>query len=145
MPPGREVPIRLAEGAERVGLAVMIADLIRQTVEQNPRKRAVFDRLRTSVFIDAHDAEVSVTLVFEGGGLVVHGGNYGAPRIRIRTDADSVLALCMVKMMGGVPHPLHHHNRELLRRILNGEIRIEGISGSVLQLLRFTRLVSVRD
>ncbi len=139
------LPIVLAPGAHEVGLAVMLADLIRQSIEQNPRKRIDFDRLSTVVHLHVRDAEVTVTLSFRDGVLTLHGGAHGAPKIRIAADAEAVLALCMVKLVRGVPHPLHHHNRRLLRMIVTGEIRIRGIPRNPLQLLRFTRLVSVRD
>jgi hypothetical protein len=59
------------------------------------------------------------------------------------TTGDAVPLLGLVslsweeKIVFGVPHPLHHQNRHL--------IRIEGIPRSPLALLRFTRLVSVRE
>lgn len=142
---GTPVPIVLAPDAQDVGLAAMLADLIRQSVEQNPRKRVDFERLHTVVHLHVRDAEVTVTLVFADGTLTLHGGAHGASKIRIAADAEAVLALCMVKLVRGVPHPLHHHNRRLIRMIARGEIHIEGIPRSPLQLLRFTRLVSVRD
>jgi hypothetical protein len=143
-PKPREVPVTLAPDAEHVGLAGMLADLIRQNVEQNPGKRTDFEKLRTIVYIHVRDAEVATTLVFDGGSLVVHGGAYGEADIRISGDAESILALCMVKIIRGMPHPLHRHNRAIVRRILRGEIRIEGIPRSPGQLLRFTRLMTVR-
>lgn len=144
LPTPGEVPVTLAPGAERVGLAGMLADLIRQNVEQNPGKRADFERLRSIVQIHVRDADVAATLVFDGGSLIVHGGTWGEADIRITGDVDSVLALCMVKIVRGVPHPLHHHNRALIRRILRGEIRIDGFPRRPAQLLRFTRLMTVR-
>lgn len=143
--PERSPTIVLAPDARDVGLATMLADLVRQSIEQNPKKRVDFDRLDTVIHIHVRDAEVTVSLVFESGRLAVHGGAHGEPRIRISADAEAVLALCMVKIVAGVPHPLHHHNRRLIRMIATGEIRIEGIPRSPLQLLRFTRLVSVRE
>jgi hypothetical protein len=143
--PAAGVPIHLAPGAHAVGLTTMLADLIRQSVEQNPGKRADFDRLRTVVEIHVRDAEVTVSLAFADGQLTVSAGAHGTPMIRISADAEAVLALCMIKMVGGVPHPLHHHNRRLIRMIATGEIRIGGILRSLPALLRFTRLVSVRE
>ncbi len=143
--PAARIPIVLAPGAHEVGLATMLADLIRQSMEQNPKKRVDFDRLHTVVHLHVRDAEVTVSLEFEAGRLTVHGGAHGTPKIRIAADAEAVLALCMIKIVGGMPHPLHHHNRRLIRMIATGEIRIEGMPRSPIQLLRFTRLVSVRE
>lgn len=137
-------PIALAEGAERVGLATMLADLIRQNLAQHPRKWIDFNRLSTVVAIEVRDAEVGVSLEFSMGSLVIHAGVHKGAKIRISADAESVLALCMVKIVTGVPHPLDPHNRRLLKRVLDGEILIVGAPRSTLQLIRFTRLMSVR-
>jgi hypothetical protein len=136
--------ITLAPDARDVGLATMLADLIGQSVEQNPAKRRDFDRLDTVIHLHVRDAGVTVSLAFAGGSLTIHGGGHGEPRIRISADAEAVLALCMIKIVAGIPHPLHHHNRKLLRMIATREIHVEGIPRSPLQLLRFARLVSVR-
>ena len=143
--PGGAQAVRLADGADQVGLAVMIADLVRQSLEQKPGKWKDFNGLSSLVAIDVPDAGVTVSLEFLEGSLVVHAGTPGDPDIRITAPAESVLALCMVKIVGGVPHPLHHHNRAVVARILRGEVRIEGLARSPLQLLRLTRLLSVRE
>ena len=140
-----EARITLAEGTRDVGIAGMLADLIRQNLEQNPLKRADFDRLRAVVYIEVRDADVAATLVFDGGSLTVHGGRFGEPALRISADAQSVLALCAMKIVRGLPDPLHRDSRALLGRILTREIRIEGMSRAPMQLLRFTRLMSVRS
>jgi hypothetical protein len=135
--------IALAEGAENVGIASMLAQLIRQNLEQVPRKWTDFQKLNTSVFIDVPDAEVSVTLVFTDGALMVHAGMHGEPRIRITTSADVLLGLCMLKVVNGVPRPLHRHSRALIGNMLRGKARIAGILSSPVQLIRFARLLSV--
>ncbi len=138
-----KTPIELATGAEKIGIATMLADLIRQNLEQNPRKWVDFRKLATSVFIDVIDAEVSITLVFADGALVVHAGIHGEPRIRIATSADILLALCMLKVVNGIPRPLHRDSRGLIGNMLRREVRISGISRSPVQLVRFARLLSV--
>ena len=135
--------IELAAGAERIGLATMLADLIRQNLEQEPRKRADFQRLSTSVFIDVIDANVSITLAFAGGALMVHAGSYGQPRIRIATTASVLLGLCMLKVVNGIPRPLHPDSRALVRHMLSGDVKITGIPRNPLQMLHFARLMSV--
>ena len=135
--------IVLAEGAEDVGIATMLADLIRQNLEQNPRKWNDFRKLATGVFIDVLDAEVSVTLAFSAGALIVHAGLYGEPLIRITTSADVLLGLCMLRVVNGIPRLFHRHSRALIGNMLRGEVRISGIVRNPLQMIHFARLMSV--
>jgi len=135
--------IQLAAGAEEVGLANMLADLIRQNLEQNPRKWSDFQRLATSVFIQVIDAEVSITLAFAGGSLLVHPGSHGEPRIRISTTAELLLGLCMLRVVNGVLRPFHLDSRALIGNMLRGAVKISGIPRNLLQMFRFARLMSV--
>jgi hypothetical protein len=135
--------IRLAVGAEDIGLASMLADLIRQNLEQNPRKLADFQRLAVSVFIDVIDAEVSITLAFAEGALVVHAGSHGEPGISIATSADLLLALCMLRVVKGIPRPFHRDSRALIGNMIRGAVKISGIARNPVQMVRFARLMSV--
>lgn len=136
-------PITLAEGAAEVGLATMLADLIAANLEKDPRKWNDFRRLASRFIIDVVDAEVSITLAFSSGALTVHGGAHGEPDVRIATTAELLLALCMLRVVNGVPRPLHRDSRPVIASILRGAVKIGGLGRRPLQLLRFTRLVSV--
>ena len=90
MPPD----VQLAPGAEENGLAVMLADLLRQNLEAKPHKQGDFAALRGSVAIVAEDADVALTLRFERGGkLTIHDGILGIPDVTIRGPSEAVLAL----------------------------------------------------
>jgi hypothetical protein len=102
-----------------------------------------FQKLTTSFFIDVVDAEVSITLAFSGGALIVHGGCFGEPQIRITTTSDILLALCMLKVVNGMPRPLHPDSRSLIGHMLKGRVKISGILQSPVQMIRFARLMSV--
>lgn len=135
--------IRLAPGAEEIGLASMLAELIRQNLEQKPHKRADFDKLDTVVSIEARDAEVTITLEFRRGSLVVHGGVHGRPAITIVTDSETVLKLSLASIVCGLPNFLDAGGREMLQKMRRGELKITGMLGSPVQLVRMTRLMSV--
>jgi hypothetical protein len=136
-------PISLAPGTEDAGLAMMLSDLLRQNLAQNPRKRKDFDRLAASIVIEARDAEVTITLEFLRGALVVHEGIHGAPKIRISADSATVLELLMLRILWGIPRLLDKGGRRLLRKYIAGELRIEGLGTHLVTLLRMTRLMSV--
>lgn len=135
--------VRLAEGADEVGLAVMLADLIRQNLEQRPRKWTDFDKLDSLISLEALDAEVAITLSFARGTLTVHGGIHGAPGIRISASAEALLGLAAVRIVGGLPFLFGPEGRGLRTGLLTGQVKIGGLLRKPAQLIRFTRLMSV--
>jgi len=140
-----QAPVTLAPGAEAVGLAVMIADLIRQNLAQRPGKWSDFSRLRSRISLEARDAEVSITLAFSEGGVTVHGGIQGDPEIRISATAEALLRLAAVRIVAGLPFLFGSPGRELRAALITGQVRIAGVLRRPAELMRFTRLVSVND
>jgi hypothetical protein len=70
----REEPvILLDEGAKDVGLADMVFNLIRQNLEQKPHRLSSFLALNSRVAITARDIDITVTLMFEQGRLIIEG------------------------------------------------------------------------
>jgi len=135
--------IALAPGADAVGLAVMIADLIRQNLERDPRKDADFRKLAASVSMEVPDAEVTITLEFSRGALLVHGGRHDRAHLRIRADSTTLLALPLVRISAGLPNLFSPESSALRNGLLSGGVRIGGMLRHPLRLVRFTRLMSV--
>jgi len=136
-------PVRLAPGTEEAGLASMLADLVRQNLARDPRKRADFARLQGAALIEARDAEVAVTLEFSGGSLTVHGAAQPEPRIRIAADSATILDLARLRIVLGIPVVFDHRGRALVKKLISGSVRITPLRGNVGMLLRLTRLISV--
>src|SRR5579883_1610654 len=111
--------IELAPGAEENGLAMMLADLVRQNLDAKPHKKGDFDALRGSVSIVADDADVALTLRFERGGrLTIHDGIVGIPDVTIRGPSEAVLALSNMPLATplGLPIP-DPRDREALKTV----------------------------
>jgi hypothetical protein len=140
-----EASITLAPGTEDAGLAGMLAALLKQNLEQNPGRRRDFDRLAATVAIEARDAEVTITLEFLRGSLVVHAGVLGAPQISIAADSATVLALSSLRIRGGLPVLFDQGGRALLRKFFAGDLTIRGLLAHLPSLLRVTRLMSVNS
>jgi hypothetical protein len=140
----RGVPtVLLGPGAEDAGLAAMLADLVRLNLAQDPRRRRDFERLDGVVVIEARDAEVTVTLVFSRDGLTVDAGPHAAPRVRITADSQTILALARLKIVAGLPMVFDGQGRALVKKLLDGSVRITPLAGNLGMLLRLTRLLSV--
>ena len=147
----RPSSIELAPGAEENGLAMMLADLVRQNLDSKPHKQADFDALVGSVAIVADDADVALTLRFDGGTLVIHDGIVGIPDVTIRGTSDTILALSNMPLMGKlglpIPHPRDKEAVKIVRSVMDamrsGAFHIYGAAFHVPLLMRLTRVMSV--
>ena len=121
--------VRLAEGAEDVGLAVDACG------PDPPEPRAESPEVgglcpaRFAFSLEARDAEVAITLCFPAGTLIIHGGIHGSPLIRISTTAEALLALANVRIVAGLPSLFGPAGRGLRRGLLTGEVKITGMLG----------------
>ena len=135
--------ISLAPGTEDAGLAAMLAELIRSNLAQNPHTWRDFNKLDTLVSIEARDAEVTITLEFNRGVLIVHAGVHGSPKLRISAESLTVLELAMLKIVRGIPNLLDPGGRRLLQKFFSGGVKIGGVVTHPASLVRLTRLMSV--
>jgi hypothetical protein len=143
--------IELAPGADDNGLATMLADLVRQNLDAKPHKKADFDALAGSVCIVADDAEVALTLRFDGGRLTIHDGIVGIPDVTIRGCADTILALSNMPLTTplGLPFPDPRDKealavvRSVVQAMRGGRFHIYGMAFHLPLLMRLTRVMSV--
>ncbi len=133
----------LDENAKENGLAMMLADLINQNLEQNPAKHKVFRRINSVVAITAADAEVSLTMYFNRGSCLIFDGKVGNIKLDITTDSETLLGLTTVPLRAGLPDPLSQAGRTMLKDIASGKIKIRGLVGHPLTLVLFSNLLSV--
>jgi hypothetical protein len=135
--------ILLDEGAKDVGLADMVFHLIRQNLEQKPHRRGSFRALDSNVTIMARDIDITVTLVFEKGKLTIYNGIVGKTDLKIIADHDAILGLCLFNICMGLPNYFDSNGRAILKRLLLGNLRIEGMLRRPLQLTHLTKVFSV--
>jgi len=151
---GTVTEISLAPGAEENGLAMMLADLVRQNLEAKPHKKQDFSALAGSFSIVAEDAEVALTLRFGSGKLVIHDGIVGIPDVTIRGGSDTILALSNLPLtrLGGrivlpFPNPRDKQAVSTLRSVVaeltGGRFHIYGMAFHLPMLMRLTRVMSV--
>jgi len=124
------------------GLAPMLEELVRQNLERVPSRRRLLRP--ATIVIDVPDAEVTVTLHVDGTALrAVDGDDRTAP-VRIRTDADGLLALARVPLVVGLPDPRRHEGRAVLAAIVTGRLRVRGLLTHLPTVARLTALLSAR-
>ena len=81
----QNIKIKFAEGAENIGLAIMLHDLLTQNIEQNPHKQPDFISLNISVGLNVYDVDIVLTLEFSKGVLTIHRGILNSARLK-RSD-----------------------------------------------------------
>jgi hypothetical protein len=137
--------IKVTKEAEEIGLATMLADLIRQNVEGNFSKKIIFYLTKGKVFIKAVDADVEITLEFNRGSLTVHKGKKGRPHIEIEADSETIVNLSQIKTIFFMPVFLDSVGINSAKKILTGNLKIRKLVFHPLLLIKLTNLVSVNS
>ncbi len=136
--------IVLDEGARDMGLAEILYNLLRQNLEQNPQKLSSFQALHSNVVIVVRDIDITVTLAFRRGQLTIYNGVVGKADLKIIANHDVILDLSLSPICMGIPNYLDKTGRDILKRLLRGNIKIESLLKHPLQLTHLTKLISVK-
>jgi hypothetical protein len=137
--------VQVAKGSEGCAMAEMLGGLLRSNIEKSPAKASIFRALNTVVGIHIEDIDISLTLEFLGGRLILHEGIAKPPRITIRAESGTVMDLSNVSIRFGLPFFFDETGREILKNVRNGKIRMIAMPWSLLDVIRLTRVMSVQD
>jgi hypothetical protein len=135
--------IKLAAGAQEIGLAVMLQDLIVQNIEQNPHKLADFKKLDIAIGLDVADVDIKLTLVFSNNVLTIRPGIQGRPQLNITADSAAVMNLSNQKIKWGLPYYFDETGREIMAAMRSRQLRVTGMIRHFASLIRFSRVMSV--
>jgi hypothetical protein len=138
-----EPVIILDEEAKGAGLAEMVFNLIRQNLEQRPQKLSSFKALHSNVVIVARDIDITITLAFSRGELTIYNGTVRKADLKIIADHDAILALSLIKIFMGFPNYFDRTGRDILKKLLCGSLKIEGLLKHPFQLVHLTKIFSV--
>jgi SCP-2 sterol transfer family len=137
--------VEYADGDEASPFAQMLGELIKANVEGRTEKRRDFESLEARVGIRVRDIGESVTLDFRGGRLVVHNGLKPKRAITITADSDTVMQLSLLRIGPfGMPVYVDSTGRDVVRKLLSGKLKIDGMLGNIFSLNAVTRLFSVQ-
>ena len=139
----KEPVIILDEGAKDVGLAEMLFNLLRQNLDQKPQKVSSFEALDSNVVMVARDIDITVTLAFKKGKLKIYDGVVGNPDLKIIADHDAILELSLINIRMGLPNYFDKTGRKVFKKVLLGNLKIEGMLRHPLQLIHLTKIFSV--
>ncbi len=135
--------ILLDNGARDVGLAEMMFNLIRQNLEQKPQRLSSFRALHSDIVIIARDIDITITLAFKGGELTIYNGIIGKADLKIIADHDAILELSLINICMGLPNYFDKTGRNILKKLLLGNLKIEGMLKNPFQLIHLTKIFSV--
>lgn len=136
--------IELAPGAGDNGLAIMMATMMSQNLMDHPERVATFDRLIGRVAIVAEDADVALTMEFEGGRAVVHDGIVGIPDVTLRGSAELIADLSRMETgQFGLPDPRGEVNRAMARALRERRLRIFGLPAGLPLLARLGAVLAI--
>lgn len=138
--------IELYPGAEDNGLASMLAQMLRQNLDDHADKKAAFGKLVGRVAIVATDLDMAVTLDFRGGALSIHDGIAGIPDVTVRAGYEQIMQMSLVELRGplGLPDPKGEVAREVFSASVDGRIVVHGALAHLPLMARLTRVMSVR-
>ena len=135
--------INLADGAEEIGLAIMLQDLIVQNIEQNPHKLNDFKKLNIVIGLEVSDVDIKLTLEFSNCTLTIQPGIKGQPELNITADSATVMNLSNQKIKWGLPYYFDETGREIMAAMRSRRLRVTGMISHFASLIRFSRVMSV--
>lgn len=129
--------------AQEVPFSHVLSELLETNVRQNPHKLKTFQGFYGVVGIELADIEAAVTLAFSGGRARIEQGIVGRPDIVIKTDSDKVIGLNSISIKFGLPYYFDEAGMTVLRQILSGEIKVQGMFAHPVILTKLTKIMSV--
>jgi hypothetical protein len=129
--------------SEPSGMAHMLGGLIQQNLDRDPGLARHLDD--SVVAIEAPDAEVAVTIRLNPDIVVVSDGVAADAQVVITATSERLLGLASAPLRFGLPDAFSREGREVLRNVLTGRVRIEGLVRNPRRLSRLTRILSVHE
>lgn len=133
----------IENNAGEVPFSYILSELLEENVKRDPAKLKSFNNLHGVVAIDLEDIEAQVTIVFMGGTARIEQGIAGKPDLIIRTDSDKVVGLNSISIKYGLPYYFDEAGLTVLKQLLNGDLKIEGMLAHPVKLTRLTKIMSV--
>ncbi len=137
------IQVEFAEGAEEIGLAVMLRDLLTQNLEQNPHKISDFNKLNIPIGLHVFDVAIKLTLDFSNGSLTILNGVKGHGGLNITADSGTIMNLSNQRIKWGLPYYFDETGKEIVAAMKSGRLKVKGMLRHFATLIRFSRVMSV--
>jgi hypothetical protein len=129
--------------AEEVPFSYVIADLLSANLQQKPKKMATFNKMCGEVALNLPDIEAAVTLIFADGRVRIEPGILGKPDLIINSSSENIISLNAINIRFGLPYYFDEAGLNVLKQLLHGDLKIQGLFTHPILLTRFTKIMSV--
>jgi hypothetical protein len=75
--------------------------------------------------------------------LTIYNGIVGKADLKIIADHDAILALSLINIFMGLPNYFDETGRDILKKLIRGSLKIEGLLKHPLKLVHLTKIFSV--
>jgi hypothetical protein len=121
----------------------MLAELVCANIDADPSRARLLQRVAGTVNIRVPDADVDVGLEFRDGRLHVRAAPFPKARLRIDTDAHTLMGLPAVPLLFGLPDVSTSEGRAVVRKMLSGRLHVRGMMRGLGLMVRLQKLLSV--
>ena len=139
--------VELAPDAVDHPFATMMAQLVRQNLDDHPSKEAAARRMSGRVAIVVTDLDLAVTIACGNGRMTFHAGIAGIPDATIRAPSEWVTKMSLIELVKVGPFVFPDPRGEVAKQIADeearGTIRTHASPSATLLLLRLTNVLAV--
>ncbi|MDW8086443.1 MAG: hypothetical protein RMJ45_00455 [Candidatus Calescibacterium sp.] len=136
--------VELEEKAKENGLAVMLAQMIKDNIEKNKWKEKDALSIKANISIYAVDSDVKVGISFNKKKCFIVDGEIFSPNIRIEANTVDLINLSRIKIVSPLHIPIiDKESFDLVRKLLKREIKLQFCIKDLKNLFHLIRLLSV--
>jgi hypothetical protein len=133
----------VVNNAEEVPFSGILTDVLNTNLEQKPQKLKTFNNLRAVIGINVTDVGKAVSLVFTGEKVTIEEGIKEKPQVIITADSETIMGLNFVNIKWGLPYYFDEAGRNVIKLLLSGKLKIQGMLLHPVILTRLTKVMSV--
>jgi hypothetical protein len=129
--------------AEEVPFSYVITDLLSSNLQQKQTKMKTFQNMFGVVAMNLPDIEAAITLIFAGGKVRIEPGIVGKPDLIINSSSEKIISLNAINIKFGLPYYFDEAGMNVIKQLLSGELKIQGMFTHLILLTRLTKVMSV--
>ena len=133
----------VVNNAEEIPFSSILASLLQENLEAKPHKKKVFNTLFGVVAIEITDLEQTLYLNFSGGQLVLEKSIEKKPHITVKAESEKIMGLNFISIKFGLPYYFDEAGRTVIKQLLSGEIKIQGMLLHLNMLTKLTKVLSI--
>lgn len=137
--------VEVTQSDELDGLGSIVADLLADNLAADPSLEKLLGGNKWAVFVAIPEADSQFNMIIGDGTVSVDVDSPMEPALRITTDGDTLIALPEVPLIAGLPTPLAASGRQLITKLLKGELKIGGLLRHPLKVTKVLRLLNTAD